>query len=111
MDDQISTEWMIAAHRRLAQQEGVPIVVVRHGTMPGSTIILRINLLNGFSRVLVQSRMDDERVWCPAGGCDPMPDAEADTAMQREAAFDADAWLIEIEDKAGRLWFPGKVML
>ncbi|MBV8547954.1 MAG: DUF1491 family protein [Alphaproteobacteria bacterium] len=109
MDD-ISTEWMVAAQMRLAQMEGVPFVVLRRGSMPSSTIILRVNLLNGSSRVLLQSRLDDERVWMPAGGRDPMPDIDADDAMRREAQFDPDAWLLEIEDKAGRIWFPGKVV-
>jgi hypothetical protein len=31
--------------------------------------------------------------------------------MARQADIDPDAWLIEIEDKQGRIWFPGKVVV
>jgi len=27
-----------------------------------------------------------------------------------QASFDPDLWLIEIEDKKGRAWFPGKIV-
>ena len=35
---------------------------------------------------------------------------DADAYLAQQAKTDPDAWLIEIEDKQGRVWFPGKVV-
>ena len=71
---------------------------------------MKINLLDRTARVLIEARYDENRVWTPATQTDPMPEADADAYMARQAEVDPDAWLIEIEDRQGRVWFPGKVM-
>jgi len=110
MSDRLSTDLYVSAHIRAAQREGVPITVIRKGDLSSGSLILKINLLNGQARVLIEARYDDKRVWTPALPQDPMPDREADLYMDRQSEVDPDAWLIEIEDKQGRIWFPGRVV-
>ncbi|MFA4994565.1 MAG: DUF1491 family protein [Bdellovibrionales bacterium] len=104
------TSLYVSAIARGAEREGVPITVVHRGDPNSGTIILKINLLNGTARVLIEARFNDERVWTPATGEDPMSDAKAESYMARQTNTDPDVWLVEIEDKKGRLWFPGKVV-
>ena len=106
----LATDLYVSAHIRQAARENVPMMVIRRGDPSSGTIILKINLLNGMARVLIEVRDDEARVWTPATNTDPMPDRDADAYLSRQAEIDPDAWLIEIEDKKGRVWFPGKVV-
>ena len=110
-DERLPTDFMIAAQIRTAAREGVPIIVRRRGDNSIGTIILKINLLNGTARVLTQVRFNDEIVWNPVSRTDPMNDVDAETYMNRQADIDPDSWLLEIEDKQGRHWFPGRIVL
>jgi len=106
----LATDLMISAQIRIAAREGVPITIVRRGENSIGTIILKINRLDGTARVLSQVRYDDELVWSPVSRTDPMQERDADAYMRRQAEIDPDTWLVEIEDKMGRHWFPGRVI-
>lgn len=95
----------IGARARVATRQGIPITVVRRGDSSSGTIILRINLLNGSSRVLVETRTENAAVWMPATRTDPMPDKDADAYLSKQSSTDPDVWIVEIEDKKGRNWF------
>jgi hypothetical protein len=108
-EDGLSTDLLVSAIARSAAREGVPITVVHRGDLSSGTLILKINLLNGTARVLVEARYGDIRIWTPATLVDPMSDSAAEAYLSRQADTDPDVWLIEIEDKKGRIWFPGKI--
>ncbi len=110
MTGDLPTDMMINAHMRIAAREGVPLTVVRRGYSASGAILLKINRLDGTARVLTQVRYDDELAWSPVGRADPMDEKAADAYLARQASIDPDAWIIEIEDKQGRHWFPGKVI-
>jgi hypothetical protein len=110
MSNDLSTEMMVEIQRRTAARDGVPMVVVRRGYSSVGTLLLKINRLDGTARVLSQVRYDDELVWSPVGKTDPMDEKEADAYLTKQGDIDPDLWIIEIEDKQGRVWFPGKVL-
>ena len=109
-EDRLPTDFMINAQIRIAAKEGVSIMVLKRGDHSSGTIILKINRLDGTARVLTQVRFDDELVWNPVSRTDPMSEAEADRYIYRQAEIDPDSWLLEIEDKEGRHWFPGRIV-
>ncbi len=109
-EGRLATDLYVSAHIRLAAREGIPITVVRRGDPSSGSLILKVNLLNGTARVLIEARFDDARVWTPALQGNPLLEHDADDYLSRQAEIDPDAWLIEIEDKQGRLWFPGKIV-
>jgi len=108
-DDQPPPGFLVGAQIRTAAREGIPITVRQRGHDTSGTIILKINRLDGTAHVLTQVRMGDEIVWSPIGRIDPMPEAEAERAMDKQATIDPDSWLLEIEDREGRHWFPGRI--
>jgi hypothetical protein len=131
--DKLSTSFLIGAQIRRAAQQGVPIVVRRKGDETQGAIILKINRLDGTAHVLTQARMDEEVVWNPVSKTDPaspfglrrtsddepqekcmlsppLPEADAERYLERQIAIDPDIWIIEIEDREGRVWFPGRVV-
>ena len=86
------------------------MTIAHRGHALSGTLILKINLLNGTARVLTETRYGDDRVWTPATNEDPMSDVAAEAYLSRQANIDPDVWIVEIEDKRGRIWFPGKVV-
>lgn len=109
-NDRPPTEFVITAHIRIAAREGIPITVRRRGDNSSGSIVLMVNRLDGTARVLTQVRYDGEVVWSPVGRADPLTEDEAEAYLERQARIDPDLWLVEIEDKQGRHWFPGRVM-
>lgn len=107
--DRLPTDFIISAHIRTAAQQGVPIVIRQRGDNNVGTILLKINLLNGTSRVLSQVRFNDQMMWSPVSKTDPMKEADAENYLARQAKIDPDCWMVEIEDKQGRIWFEGKI--
>ena len=110
-DLRLSTDLYVSAIIRTAARANVPIMVLRRGDPSSGSLILKINLLNGTARALIEARYNEERVWTPATQTDPMSEPDADAYMTRQGEIDPDAWLIEIEDKQGRIWFPGKIVV
>lgn len=110
MTSTLPTEFLIDTQRRLAEREGVAMTIVQRGYSSVGTILLKINLLNGTARVLTRIREEDELVWTPVTRTDPMDDRDADAYLLKQGKIDPDLWIIEIEDKQGRHWFPGKVV-
>ncbi len=109
-EDRISTQFYVNLVTRRAAQEGVTIVVAKSGDDYCGIIILKINLLNGRARVLSETYIDDKIAWMPLTSEDTIDDREAESLLARQAEFDPDCWIVEVEDKQGRLWFEGKVL-
>ncbi|MDD4616585.1 MAG: DUF1491 family protein [Alphaproteobacteria bacterium] len=110
MDNRPSTDLYVSAHARIAEREGVPMTVVHKGDPSSGTIVLKINLLNGTARVLIEVRKGDKRAWMPALASDPATDHVAEEYLSRQVEIDPDVWVVEIEDKKGRVWFPEEVV-
>ena len=110
MSNTLPASFLISAQIRIAAREGVPIVVRRRGDETQGAIILKINRLDNTAHVLAQVRIDDKSMWSPVSRTDPMPEADAERYLEKQAKIDPDTWIIEIEDKQGRHWFPGNIV-
>lgn len=98
--------WVKAYLRRCAV-EGAPAVVVRHGDDDAGAIFIKVNRLDGTARVFGPApagldQASTDRRWTPRLNGKESPDAAAEAFLVREAEFDPDLWVIEIEDRAGR---------
>ncbi|MDD2325342.1 MAG: DUF1491 family protein [Alphaproteobacteria bacterium] len=110
MDDALPSDLRITAQIRIATRAGIPMTVLHKGHAQSGTIYLKLNRLDGTAEVLSQIRLEGELVWLSASDGKPVPEREADAYLQRQTDFDSDAWVIEIEDKQGRHWFPEKII-
>jgi hypothetical protein len=104
------TDLLVSAQTRIAAEHGIPIVVRHRGDSSTGVIVLKINLLDGTARVLTQVRIDDELAWNSASPNDCMKDEDAERYLDQQIDIDPDAWVVEIEDRRGRHWFPGRVV-
>ncbi len=108
MSEKLPTHLIVNAQIRTAARQGINITILRKGDPSSGALLLKINRLDDMAEILTQMWIDDERVWTPHGA--PMPEREADELAAEQASFDPDLWLIEIEDKQGRVWFPGRII-
>lgn len=98
----------VAAYLRRCHTEGIFGAVRRRGAEDAGAVFVKLALLDGRAWLFTpapQSAYDDshpvERVFAPIS-----PEAIAELAVEeriaKEIRFDPDAWIVEIEDKAGR---------
>jgi hypothetical protein len=102
----LRTEFWVKAYIRRCAIEGVSAVVVRHGDDDAGAIFIKIDRLDGTCLLFGPAPAgldgaESDRRWMllKAGGGDC---AAADAFLGREANFDSDLWVIEVEDRKGR---------
>ncbi len=108
----LKTELWVKAYIRRCAVAGVAAAVVRHGDDDAGAIFIRINRLNGHSQVygpapagLENGALD--RQWVPCRIAGDGADQAVDSYLAREAEFDRDVWVVEVEDRAGRHYLEG----
>ncbi|MCX7643961.1 MAG: DUF1491 family protein [Rhodobacteraceae bacterium] len=92
--------WVAAYLRRLAA-EGIPAFVARRGDDTAGAVMVKLATLDGRATAFQRSfdLTTGGRAWVVlAEG----PEAEVDAMLARQAGYDPDLWLIEIEDRRGR---------
>jgi hypothetical protein len=102
-----SSIW-VSAYLRRCQSEGIFGVVRRRGAEEAGAVFVKIALLDGNAILYVpapQAVYDDsrpiERVFVPSSS-EPVAEQVVDQRLAKEVGFDPDAWIVEIEDRAGR---------
>src|ERR1700753_537503 len=89
---------------RRVQVAGASAFVVRSGAEDAGSIILKVAKLDGTVLVLNQARnAKGELVWSqPLGGW--VDDKRGNEWCDRQVKFDPDLWIVEIEDREGRVF-------
>jgi hypothetical protein len=99
----------VAAYIRRCHIEGAFAAVRRRGAEEAGAIFVKLNRLDGTAELFgpaPQSVFDDarpaDRLFSRCLGEDPAPEAKIEERLARELRFDPDAWILEVEDRAGR---------
>ena len=102
-----SSIW-VAAYLRRCQTEGVFGAVRRRGAEEAGAVFIKVALLDGHAVLYVpapQTVYDDsrpiERLFMPTSK-QPLAEQSVEERLKKEIRFDPDAWIVEIEDRAGR---------
>lgn len=102
----LRSDFWVAAHLRRCATEGVDAVLRRRGAAEAGAIFVKVDLLDGMASLYgpaPQAMIGEggaERLFAPVLLAKPAADIEE--RMRREARFDSDLWLLEIEDRRGR---------
>ncbi len=97
----LKTALRVQAAVRLGDQWLVPVLVERRGDAEAGALLVKMLPGDGTAWVLSETRDGWGRLcWTPA--TDPVPEAEADRLLQRLLKVDPDAWIVTVEDRAGR---------
>jgi hypothetical protein len=99
----------VAAYIRRCHIEGAFAVVRRRGAEEAGAIFIKVSRLDGTAELFApapQSAFDDanpaDRAFARSSGAEPVPEDKIEARLAREIRFDPDAWIIEVEDRAGR---------
>jgi hypothetical protein len=102
MEPRLKSALWVAAYLRTRAAEGVPGVVARKGDETSGSVLVRIDLLDGRSRIFSASYgIDGARIWMPALKDDPASDSDVEAYIARSISRDGDLWVVEIEDRTG----------
>lgn len=103
MEPRLKAELWVKAHIRRCMVHNIPAVVVRRGDDTAGTVLIKLNRFEGGCTVYAPAYgQDGARIWTRATGETPVPEAEADACIARQAGYDPDIWVLEIEDREGR---------
>lgn len=79
-------------------------MVVAKGDPDAGAVLIKLNCLDGRFALYAQVRdIDGNPCLSCLTGPDPVAESDADTRIARERRFDPDIWVVEIEDREGRL--------
>jgi hypothetical protein len=111
MEPRLKTGLVVQAALRLATQQAIPMVVARRGDADAGAILIKLNQLEHGFTILAQTRtLEGELAWHRATGAEPVDELAADTYIARQVKRDPDLWVVEVEDRAGRPIFTGRVL-
>ncbi len=100
MPIRVKTHIFVGALLRQAQISGAFAYVVSKGDPDAGSVVLRVADLSGGNRLYRPvTAMDGDRLWMES---EKMDDMTAHTEIGKLLSYDADLWVIEIEDRAGR---------
>lgn len=97
----LTAEIWVSAYLARLRQQTIPAFVTRRGDANAGAVLVKLNTLDGQAVCYQRSfdLMTGARAWVVlAEG----QEADVDAALARQAGFDPDLWVIEVEDKAGR---------
>jgi hypothetical protein len=103
----LRTEFWVKAYIRRCAVEGASAVVVRHGDDDAGAIFIKVDRLDGTCLLFGPAPAgldgaESDRRWMPLLAPTGVDSAAADTMLGREASFDSDLWIIDVEDRRGR---------
>ncbi len=111
----LKSEIWVKAYLRRCQYNGAPCVVARHGDDDAGAIFIKVVRAGGTAAVFspAPAGLDDadiDRRWVSRFKGEFVPEAEAEAMLKREASFDSDIWVVEIEDREGRHFLGDELM-
>src|SRR5262245_28652278 len=99
----LRAEFWVKGYLRRCVIEGATAVVVRHGDDDAGAIFIKVNRLDGSCFLFGPAPAgllgaESDRKWVALLAPGGVAEADADRFLAREASFDSDLWLIEVED-------------
>jgi len=110
-DPRLKAQVWVQATLRHCAVLGIFATVVRHGDDDAGVVLVKLNRGSAGCEVFTPVRDGDGRAaWLRATGAAPVEEAVADAYLARQRGFDPDLWVIEVEDREGRLPFLERIL-
>ncbi len=103
----LKSEIWVKAYLRRVAGEGAFCVVVRRGHDEAGAIFIKQTRLDGNALVFSPAPAGfdtgaEDRQWVATFGEEPVAEEKVDEYLTQQAKYDADIWVIEVEDREGR---------
>jgi hypothetical protein len=104
----LRTDIWVAAFLRRCASENVPVFLRRRGAAEAGAIFVKIDRLDGTAALFApapqsETREDVARLFLRAHRDEWIASADVEAKLARETGFDPDLWIVEVEDRAGRV--------
>lgn len=99
-----------AALIRRAETQGAVAMLRRRGSAEAGALFIKLDRLDGRAAVYGPAPQSEalpdgvDRLFTKVHADDFVDPAEAEARLKREIMFDPDLWIVEIEDKEGRVF-------
>ena len=101
----LKAKLMVQALVRRCGAEMIPAYVTRRGDADsGAVLIKRVTARDACVVFQMAFGEDGQRQWILATGDDPVMEMDADAFLERQAKYDEDLWVVEVEAAAD--WLP-----
>lgn len=107
----LKAEFWIKAQIRICDVNFLPAAITRRGDSDAGAVLLKLNRLDNGVEVLTQARdPEGKRAWMRGTGDAPVSEDEAEAYIQKQAQYDPDIWVLEIEDPKHKYVVEGKII-
>ena len=108
----LKSELWVKAYLRRCRIEGADALLVRRGDTDAGAIYIKVSRLDGTALLYgpAPAGLDaarEDRLWQPFLKGEPTPEAQVDAYLERQVGFDADIWIVAVEDRTGRHFLDG----
>lgn len=106
----LRSDIFVSALIRRAEVEGAAAVLRRRGAAEAGAIFIKLDLLDGRAALFGPASQSEDlppgvdRLFARLHKDDWIDPASAEERLRREVSFDSDLWIVEIEDRAGRIF-------
>lgn len=101
MTARLTTDVWVSAYLTRLRLLDIPVFVTRKGDATAGSVLVKLNTLDGQARTFQRQfdLMTGDRTWIALTEGD---EGDVDASLTKQASFDPDLWVIEVEDKQGR---------
>lgn len=111
MAARLPTGLWVQAHTARCSAAGIPTAVLRRGDSDRGVVIVKLRHRDRGIRVVTQMRdLDGTLVWNDVFDGRFVDEGEAGEYVDRQASYDPDIWVVEVEDGDEDGWFSGVVV-
>ena len=111
MEPRVKTRIWVQAFLRRLEIDGYMAAVLARGDEDAGAVLIKVNCFGAGCRVYTQVRDETGRlVWLCGTGDTPVPEGDADVYIGRQRTYDADLWVVEVEDPKGLYNVDGPVL-
>ncbi|MFZ1103642.1 MAG: DUF1491 family protein [Hyphomicrobiaceae bacterium] len=108
----LKSELWVKAYLRRCRIEGADALLVRRGDTDAGAIYIKVSRLDGTALLYgpAPAGLDaarEDRLWQLFLKGEPTPEAQVDAYLERQVGFDADIWIVAVEDRTGRHFLDG----
>jgi hypothetical protein len=109
--DRLKTGIRVQAWLRRCAAAGYMAAVVRKGDTDAGALFLKVNRFKAGCEVFSGvTGPDGADAWLRATGAVPVSEKDADAYLARQAGYDPDLWVLEIEDPKGLFVLDDKIL-
>jgi hypothetical protein len=108
MSSRLRSDFWVSAYLRRCASEGVVAVLRRRGAAEAGAIAIKVDRLDGTAALYTpapQTAFDEgetERRFVRAHADETLDGPTVEQRIASQIRFDADLWVVEVEDRAGR---------